>query len=155
MGARTRTGISISLHRGAALGSATARHALQGLMLMVAALTVTTTARAQQSVAPGRPVYRHQQIVTVDDRMRRLTQFLELSAEQQVKLRVILQQRQALAERLRAGGSISAIDRVRQIQAMDRQTVARIKAELTEDQRRKYDVRSAPPAAPPPAPPAK
>ena len=118
-------------------------------MLMVAALAATATAPAQQSVAPGRPVYRHQQVVTVDDRLRRLTQYLELSAEQQAKVRVILQQRQAMAERLRAAGSVSAIDRVRQIQAMDRQIVARIKAELTEEQRRKYDVRSSPPVAPP------
>jgi hypothetical protein len=94
-------------------------------------------AGARRSATPhlhgARPQY------TQEARLQRLTTSLGLSTEQQAKVKTILEQRQARALQIYRSAPPSAVDRVRRYQALDRQTVARIRSVLTEEQRRKYE----------------
>jgi phosphoribosylanthranilate isomerase len=84
----------------------------------------------------------------VEARLQRLTVGLRLTADQQVKVRAILEKRQAQALQIHSTQALSAVDQFRKYQALDKQTVESIRSVLTEQQRLKYQ----PPHAHGPAP---
>ena len=111
---------------------------------------VTHAEDAVPSVLPGtetaspRAAYPHSQKITIEERVRRLSESLSLTAEQQAQVRTILARRQTEVERLRLDSSPSAVERVHMYRAVDERTVERIKSVLSDEQRQKYS----PPRAP-------
>jgi len=106
-----------------------------------ALLAGTENALAQAPAAPPavratHPAYRSW---TSEDRLRRLTQLLDLSASQQSQVKELLERRQQQAVQLGTADSVSARDRARRLQALDRRTVEQIKRLLTPAQLRLYE----------------
>jgi hypothetical protein len=91
------------------------------------------------SASPSRPPRQPFRAWTTEDRLRQLTRTLSLSSEQQVKVKVILDHRLARALQIRSDNSVSALDRARRLQALDRSVVEEIKQVLTPSQLQKYD----------------
>jgi hypothetical protein len=68
-----------------------------------------------------------------------LTKSLDLNDVQQSAVKNILEQRQQQTLRIRRNPSISGSDRIEQFRALQDSTVERIRAVLTEEQKKKYD----------------
>jgi len=77
--------------------------------------------------------------LTPESQVQRLTASLALTADQQTKIKAMLERRQVLALQIHARTDITAMDRVREFHALDRQTVVRINSLLTSEQRAKYE----------------
>jgi hypothetical protein len=77
--------------------------------------------------------------IAIDERVKVLARNLDLSEEQQSAVRKILEQRQQEALRIRLDRSMSGDARFQRFRAVQDNTVLRIRAILTEEQRKKYD----------------
>jgi len=120
-------------------------------MLITAAfwIPIVQEVRAQASAPNGvrRAVpYRHR-AMSMDEQLGRLTSRLSLTTDQQIKIRRILEHRQALAMQVKAEPSLSAIDRMLKLQANNRAAVDAITSELTDTQRQTYQAMLRPPDA--------
>lgn len=89
---------------------------------------------AQPSTAP----HRHAKN-SIDDRVAVFAKSLDLNASQQAQLRTILEERQQQSVQLRANTALSGEARIDRFRALQDQTVERIRAILTDDQKKKYD----------------
>jgi hypothetical protein len=76
---------------------------------------------------------------TIDDRVKVLARSLELNEAQQAAVKKILEQRQQETLRIRQDASISGGARIERFRALQDHTVERIRAVLTEEQKKKYD----------------
>jgi Spy/CpxP family protein refolding chaperone len=110
-----------------------------------------------QSGQPQRP-----QPMTMDQRMARLTQVLNLTTAQQQQIRPILEQAQQKMEALAADNATPMADRQAQAETIRNNVHSQINAVLTDEQRQKVEAMSrrgpggpgsgAPPAQPQPQP---
>jgi len=79
----------------------------------------------------------------MDDRIKVLARTLDLSAAQQSQVKTILEQGRQQMIQNRLNTSISGSARIDQFRALQDQTIERIRAILTEEQKRKYDLLAA------------
>ena len=77
--------------------------------------------------------------MTVDDRVKAFATALNLSDAQQVSLKQILEQRHFETLRILQDPSISGSDRIGHLRALQDQTAERIRAILTDEQKKKYN----------------
>jgi Spy/CpxP family protein refolding chaperone len=89
--------------------------------------------------SPERPTERRHTRPSMDDRVRRLAQALDLDEAQRAAVKKILEQRQQQTLRIRHDPSISGSARISHFRALQDSTVERIRAVLNEEQRKKYD----------------
>ena len=94
----------------------------------------STAAATQSSAAP----HRHAKN-SIDDRVTVFARNLDLSVTQQAQMKGILEQRQQQLLQIRTNPSISGEARIDQFRQLQDQTVERIRAILTDDQKKKYD----------------
>ena len=75
---------------------------------------------------------------TVDQRMQRLSQMLELTGDQQEKIRPILENEATQMQQLRADTSLSQEDRMAKMKQIRENSTSQINPILTPDQQKKY-----------------
>lgn len=97
-----------------------------------------TPAPAQPPPAPQR---RHQapRALSLDDRVKAFAASLDLSPTQQLAVKKILERSQLETLQIRRDTSIEGGERIARLRALQDETVQRIRAVLTEDQKKKYD----------------
>jgi protein CpxP len=76
---------------------------------------------------------------TLDDQMKHLTKQLSLTADQQAKLRPILEDQRAQMEKLHGDSSLSREDRFSKMQELRQSSDSQIKSVLNEDQQKNFD----------------
>jgi len=102
---------------------------LFAVVLIGAVAAVAQTASGQSG--QGQPP-------TVDQRLQRLTQTLELTGEQQEKIKPILESENTQMQSLRDDTSLSQQDRFTKMKQIRENTVSQINPILTPDQQKKY-----------------
>jgi periplasmic protein CpxP/Spy len=94
-----------------------------------------------QSQGPGGPNGPGQHpMPSVDERVQRLTQQLNLSADQQTQVRSILQSQQEQMGELRQQEAGPSPDRRQKMMAIHEATTSKIRALLNDKQQKKYDI---------------
>jgi hypothetical protein len=83
-----------------------------------------------------RPANRVHRPLSVADELDRLTTHLHLNADQQARVKIILDRRQAEMLRLRGADSLTAADRFTKLDAVKRDALEKISALLTDEQRK-------------------
>jgi hypothetical protein len=96
-------------------------------------------AQVAAAVRPGRQEHRVQAGSIIDSRVRLLARNLDLNEVQQAAVKRILEQRQQETLQIRLDPSISAETRFDRFRALQDVTVARIRAVLSDEQKKKYD----------------
>lgn len=106
------------------------------LTLLTAALAVHAQMPAQQGGGqwggPGG------QPPTVDQRMQRMSQMLDLTGDQQEKIRPILESESTQMQQLRSDTSLSQEDRMAKLKQIRESSSSQINGILTPDQQKKY-----------------
>jgi hypothetical protein len=110
--------------------------ALEFLILFVHAPVYAQVAKIDN---PGPPKAHSSRTSTIDSRVSVFAKNLELTEAQQSAVKKILQDRQRQSLRIRLDGSTSGADRIEQFRILQQNTVARIRAVLNEEQKKKYD----------------
>jgi len=122
---------------------------LAGTLLVAAAglLLSAGTALAQDAQAPaadqnsgmsgGR--HHHHRMTSADDQLKHLTKKLNLSDDQQAKLKPILEEQHNQMEQLRADDSTSREDRWKKMREIRENSDNQIKSVLNEDQQKQFD----------------
>jgi hypothetical protein len=85
-----------------------------------------------------RPAHGVPQPRSVADQLDRLTTQLHLSADQQARVKIILDRRQAEMLRLRGADSLTATDRFTKLEAIKRDALEKINDLLTDEQRKSF-----------------
>ena len=81
----------------------------------------------------------HSKASSIDSRVNIFAKNLDLSEAQKSSVKRILEERQQESLRIRQNSSISGADRIEQFRILQHSTVARIRAVLNEEQRKKYE----------------
>jgi protein CpxP len=81
---------------------------------------------------------RHQ-MASVDDQVKHMTKKLNLSDDQQAKLKPILEDQRKQMEQIRDDSSLSREDRFSKMKSVHENSTAQIKALLNDDQQKKFD----------------
>jgi periplasmic protein CpxP/Spy len=113
-------------------------------MLLAAGLMLLPASASQlvaQEAPPSPPAASHHAHVrtTLDDRVKVFAKQLDLNDQQQAAVKRILEQRQRDTFRIRQDASLSGEERIGRFRALQDQTAERIRAVLTEEQKKKYD----------------
>ncbi len=111
--------------------------ALPAWVLLTGVLAVSQTSGSDTKPQTRPPVRRR--AVTIDDQVKRFAASLDLSEPQQSEVKKILEFRQQQTRRIRLDESLSGAERISRIRALQDSTVARIRAVLNDDQKKKYD----------------
>lgn len=111
--------------------------ALPAWVLLAGVLAVGQTS-GSDTKPQTRPPFRRR-TVTIDDQVKRFTESLDLSETQQSEVKQILEFRQQQTRRIRLDDSLSGAERISRIRGLQDSTVARIRAVLNDDQKKKYD----------------
>ena len=77
--------------------------------------------------------------ITIDDQVKGFAESLGLTETQQSEVRKILEFRQVQMRGIRLDGSLSGADRISRFRSLQDSTVARIRAVLSDEQKKKYD----------------
>lgn len=77
--------------------------------------------------------------ITTDDQVKRFAESLDLSETQRSDVKRILEFRQVQTRRIRLDGSLSGAERISRFRSLQDSTVARIRAVLNDEQKKKYD----------------
>jgi hypothetical protein len=77
--------------------------------------------------------------ITIDDQVKRFAQSMELSQTQQSEVKQILEFKQVQIRRIRLDESLSGDERISRLHDLQDSTVARIRAVLNDEQKKKYD----------------
>jgi hypothetical protein len=101
----------------------------------VPAWTQSSSAPAQSGSEDSRASKRG----SVDQRVARLTQALQLSEPQQSAVKKILEQRREQFWQIRRDPSLSGSERIDRVRALQESTVKEIRSVLTEEQKQKYN----------------
>jgi len=117
---------------------------LRGLCLAACLVAAVLPAFGGQQAAsspeqPPQPAAHAPKPSTLDERVKRLARALDLTDSQQVEVKKILVQRQQEMLRLRTDPNLTGSQRVEQFRALQDGTVERIRAILTDEQKKKYD----------------
>jgi hypothetical protein len=119
--------------------------ALQMLLLSACLLSARATAEEPASAdlvpkveTPRRYVIRRAPRGGVEDRIQAMAKGLDLDAKQQVELRKLLESQRAQIKRVWADSSMPADDHVNATRAILMRTGDRIRAMLSEEQKKKY-----------------
>jgi septal ring factor EnvC (AmiA/AmiB activator) len=132
-------------------------------VVAIASLLLGTCALYAQEPAPqGGGQYGRGQMPTADQRLQRMTQALDLSEDQQQKIKPILENESTQMQSLRADSSMSQDDRMAKMKQIRETTTSQINPILNADQQKKYAEMAshmgrgrgpgANPSAPPPQP---
>ncbi|HKF22797.1 MAG TPA: hypothetical protein VKE93_14600 [Candidatus Angelobacter sp.] len=108
----------------------------------------------QQQQAPSQPQQQapaQPQPPTIDDQVKALSQELSLDAGQQAKVKTILEDQRTQAMAVIGDGSTPRAEKVQKISAIREQTIAKVRALLNDDQKKKLDQMLQEPNEPPPA----
>lgn len=81
----------------------------------------------------------HHPMPSVDDQVKHLTQKLNLTSDQQTKLKPILEDQRKQMEQIRNDSSLSRDDRMSKMQQLHSSSDTQIRGLLTEDQQKKFD----------------
>jgi Spy/CpxP family protein refolding chaperone len=109
---------------------------LGGLFLL---LPTNACAQAAKVENPEAQNPRHYKASSIDSRVNIFAKNLDLSDAQKSAVKRILEERQQQSLRIRQDSSISGADRIEQFRILQHSTVARIRAVLNEEQRKKYE----------------
>lgn len=108
------------------------------LLLLVFGLSVPVWAQSEASVS--RSDTHHPQIRgSVDERVSRLTNVLQLDEAQRSAVEKILEQRRQEFWRIRRAPSLSGNERIDRVRALQQITVEQIRSVLNDEQKTKYD----------------
>jgi hypothetical protein len=105
---------------------------------IVALLLGTVAVYAQMPAGQGGGQWGHGQPPTVDQRLQRMTQALNLSDEQQQKIKPILENESTQMQSLRADTSMSQEDRMAKMKQIRENTSSQINPILNADQQKQY-----------------
>jgi hypothetical protein len=113
-------------------------------LILALAACCLGTARAADDAAQSAPTTVRQAPrravgASLDDRVRTLSQALDLDATQQVQLRKVLENQRAQVGKIWNDVSVPAAYRVNATRAISDDTADQIRSLLTEDQRKKYN----------------
>jgi protein CpxP len=103
------------------------------------ALGQDTGQSGQAQPGPGMGHMGRHGMPTVDDQVKHLTKKLNLSADQQTKVKPILEDQRNQMEQIRSDSSLSREDRFSKMQSIHENANTQIKATLNEDQQKKFD----------------
>lgn len=81
----------------------------------------------------------HRPMPSVDDQVKHLTQKLNLTSDQQAKLKPILEDQRKQMDQIHNDSSLSRDDRFSKMQQLRSSSDTQIRALLTEDQQKKFD----------------
>lgn len=109
---------------------------LVGVLLSV--LAVGQTSGTVDTKPETRTPFRRR-AVTIDDQVKRFAESLDLSETQQSEVKKILEFRLQQIRRIRRDESLSGAERISRFRGLQDSTVARIRAVLNDDQKKKYD----------------
>ena len=113
-------------------------------LLAIAMACLGTALYAQDTMSPGQgmgqggPGGMHHGPMSPDQRLQRMTQQLNLTADQQTKIKPILEQEQQQMQTLHGDTSMSQPDRMSKMQELRQGTNNQIKSVLTADQQQKF-----------------
>jgi len=95
---------------------------------------------AQEPAAPppGGGGWQHGQMPTADQRLQRMTQALNLTEDQQAKIKPILENESTQMQSLRSDSSLSQEDRFAKMKQLRESTSSQINPILTADQQKQY-----------------
>ncbi len=113
-----------------------------GVVVTVAALALPSVAQYSGGGQVGHPEGRHGRMgkeKSVDDRVRHLTKELNLTEDQQTKIKSILEDEHKQLSSLKQDSSLSQEDRHTKFEETKKNTSKQIRAILNEDQQKKYD----------------
>jgi len=113
-----------------------------GIVVTAAALALPSLAQYGGGGQVGHPEGRHGRMgkeQSVDDRLKHLTKELNLTEDQQSKVKSILGDEQKQLSALRQDSSLSQEDRRAKFEETKKNTSQQIRALLNEDQQKKYD----------------
>jgi Spy/CpxP family protein refolding chaperone len=130
--ARTKSAAKVTNYRGGTL----LLLSLGILILLLSAPVYAQLAKVDQP-APQKP--QRYKTSTIDGRVSLLAKGLDLTEAQQSAVKKILEERREQSLRIRQDPSITGGDRIERFRVLQQNTVARIRAVLNEEQRRKYD----------------
>lgn len=91
------------------------------------------------AASPARQTHRGYRRPSLDDRIKVLAKSLDLNEAQQSAVKKILEQRQQETLRLRLDPSMNGEARIDRVRALQENTVARIRAVLNDEQKKRYD----------------
>ena len=107
--------------------------------LALAALSLPALAQSDTQTQGTEPTYGRHGRMSVDERMQHLTQALNLSADQQAKVKSILQDQHKEMQSLRQDTSLSQQDRRAKFQQVRQDTHQKIRDVLNDEQKAKFD----------------
>jgi Spy/CpxP family protein refolding chaperone len=81
----------------------------------------------------------HRQMPSVDEQLKHMTKKLDLTADQQPKIKAILDDQHAKMEALHNDSSMSREDKFPKMREIHENSATQIKAVLNEDQQKKFD----------------
>ena len=105
---------------------------------IVALLLGTVAIYAQEPAPPSSGQWGRGQMPTVDQRLQRMTQMLDLSEDQQQKIKPILENESTQMQSLRGDTSLSQEDRMAKMKQIRESTASQITPILSADQQKKY-----------------
>jgi len=100
---------------------------------------VAFAALSLPALAQGGPGEGHHGMPSVDERVQHLTKTLNLSSDQQAKVKSILEDQQSQVASLRQDTSMSQQDRRAKFQQIHQASSQKIRETLNEDQKTKFD----------------
>lgn len=112
-------------------------------LILMTSLCLITVATAQQQPAQPQGEGQHAQhgrgMPSVDDQVKMLSQRLNLTEDEQAKIKPILEDQHTQMQGLMKDSSLSPADRRDKAMSIHDQTHAKIRDVLTDDQKKKFD----------------
>jgi hypothetical protein len=90
-----------------------------------------TAPQSQGSAAAGRP--------SIDDQVQSLSQQLNLSADQQAKVKTALEDQHSQAMNIVQDNAMAREDKIQKIHAIREGTITKVRSTLNDDQKKKFD----------------
>jgi protein CpxP len=107
-------------------------------LLTMALVCCGTTLFAQMQDSGPAAGQQHKMPMSTDDRLQRMTQMLNLTSDQQTKIRPILDNESTQMQALRADTSMSRDDKMTKMRSIRETTMSQITPILTSDQQQKW-----------------
>lgn len=119
------------------------KNAVKFLVMMVAmaafSLTVAAQSDSQQGEKHGKGNHGGMMHMSVDERLQHMTKMLNLTDDQQAKIKPILEDQQKQAMALRENTSLSQDDKRAKFQQTHEDAMRKVRAVLTDEQKAKWD----------------